>query len=168
MKARDLADLLGISEDNVRQHQRNGHVVKNGRDKYLLRESVRAYCAHLRGTASARGGDAAVQALSAERARQAREHADNIALKNAALRRELVPADDVVRSWSEILLKVRAGILAVPSRIWQRAPHLTAEDKNLIDEELRLALAALGDDNEQPLDARGAAIADPAAAAASV
>ncbi|EAQ35761.1 hypothetical protein NB311A_05073 [Nitrobacter sp. Nb-311A] len=143
--AKQLADLIGITTEHVRRHQQAGVVFKTGRDKYLLRESIRGYCEHLRGVASGRGGDSAVATLTAERARQAREHADNTALKNAALRKELVPATDVVRGWADILTKVRAALLAVPSRVWQQAPHLTAEDKNIIDAELRLALAALGE-----------------------
>jgi phage terminase Nu1 subunit (DNA packaging protein) len=143
--AKQLAYLFGISTEHVRRHQLAGVVFKKGRDKYLLRESIRGYCEHLRGVAAGRGGDSAVQTLTAERSRQAKEHADHTALKNAALRKELVPAGDVVRGWSEILTKVRAAMLAVPSRVWQQAPHLTAEDKNLIDAELRLALTALGE-----------------------
>lgn len=143
--AKQLADLFGITTEHVRRHQQAGVVFKKGRDKYLLRESIRGYCDHLRGVAAGRGGDAAVNALAAERARQSKEQADHISLKNAALRKELVTAGDVVRGWSEILTKVRAAMLAVPSRVWQQAPHLTAEDKNLIDAELRLALSALGE-----------------------
>lgn len=74
---------------------------------------------------------------SSERVRLLREQADHAALKNAALRRELVPAAEVEREWSGILRQVRSGILAAPSRLRQLLPHLTADDVEQIDGELR-------------------------------
>lgn len=78
-----------------------------------------------------------------ERDRLAREQADNVALKNAQLRRELVPAVDVEARWSDVLRRVRSKILAVPSRVRQSHPHLTAHDVLAIDAELRRALEEL-------------------------
>lgn len=70
-----------------------------------------------------------------ERDRLAREQADNVALKNAALRRELVPAVEVEQRWSEILRRVRSKLLAVPSRVRQQCPHFTQHDIDAIDSE---------------------------------
>jgi hypothetical protein len=41
---------------------------------------------------------------------------------------------------------VRGGMLAVVSRVRSRLPHMTAGDASIIDEEIRTALTALGDD----------------------
>lgn len=84
-----------------------------------------------------------------ERDRLAREQADNMALKNAALRRELVPAVEVEQRWSEVLRRVRSKILAVPSRVRQSLPHLTLQDVAAFDTELRRAL----DELAGPIDA---------------
>lgn len=78
-----------------------------------------------------------------ERDRLAREQADNVALKNAALRRELVPAVEVEARWSDILRRVRSKVLSVPSRVRQNLPHLMLQDVAAFDAELRRALDEL-------------------------
>lgn len=60
-------------------------------------------------------------------------------------RGELLEADEVAREWADVLRRVRAGVLAVTSRIRARLPHLTTEDGAVIDRELRDALASLGE-----------------------
>lgn len=78
-----------------------------------------------------------------ERDRLAREQADNMALKNAALRRELVPSAEVEQRWSEVARRIRSKILSVPSRVRQQCPHFTQHDVGAIDGELRAALEEL-------------------------
>lgn len=138
-----LASLLGVSERLIRDLATEGTIVRMGRGKYDLEASVRGYCARLRETASGRGGESATQNLTAERTRLAQEQADTAALKNAQLRGELVSAVEVERQWSDVLRTVRAGLLAVPSRILQRCPHLNAQDGVEIDLEVREALKEL-------------------------
>lgn len=87
-------------------------------------------------------------ATVSERDRLAKEQADNVALKNAALRRELVPATEVEARWSDILRRVRSKVLAVPSRVRQTHPHLTAQDVVAIDAELRRALEELAGEGD--------------------
>lgn len=84
--------------------------------------------------------------LTAQRQRLAKEQADAAALKNAKARGEVVRASDVEREWGGILRKVRSGVMAVPSRLRQQLPHLTAHDVQLIDAELRIALEGLSHD----------------------
>jgi terminase small subunit / prophage DNA-packing protein len=52
--------------------------------------------------------------LDVERARLAREQADGHALKNAALRGELLPADEVVAGWQASIGRARALLLGIP------------------------------------------------------
>jgi phage terminase Nu1 subunit (DNA packaging protein) len=86
--------------------------------------------------------------VESERDRLAREQADNVALKNAALRRELVPATEVEDRWAGVLRRIRSKILAVPSRVRQASPHLTGHDIAALDAELRKALEDLADGND--------------------
>jgi len=51
----------------------------------------------------------------------------------------------VARAWADVLRNVRAGVLAVTSRVRARLPHLSAQDAAVVDEELRQALAALAE-----------------------
>jgi phage terminase Nu1 subunit (DNA packaging protein) len=46
--------------------------------------------------------------------------------------------------WSGVLRTIRAGMLAVPSRVAARLPHLNKHDVAGIDAEIRAALAEIG------------------------
>jgi phage terminase Nu1 subunit (DNA packaging protein) len=148
VSAKDLAKVIGVKDRTVREFADRGLVIRAGRGRYRLVESVRAYCDHLRATAAGRGGEDEAKTLTSERTRLAREQADQTALKNAALRRDLVPAAEVERAWSEILRRVRSGCLAIPSRVRQALAHLTAYDVQAIDAEVRAVLAEIGADDQ--------------------
>lgn len=147
--ASELAAWLGVTSQSIAAFANDGKVVRIARGKYDLLASVQTYTAHLREVAAARGGEAQILDLNQERARLAREQADGQELKNRQLRRELVSAADVEREWSDILRKVRAGILAVTSRV-RASAGLTATQAVEMDAKLRLALKELGSDHEYP------------------
>ena len=63
-----------------------------------------------------------------ERARLAHAQADLAEIKAARQRGLLLEAEAVEREWSAVLRGVRAGLLALPSRVAQRLPHLTPHD----------------------------------------
>ena len=79
-----------------------------------------------------------------DRGRLAAAQADKVELANARQRGSLVDAEAVEREWSDILRAVRAGMLAVPSRVAARLPHLTPHDVSEIDAEVRAVLSELG------------------------
>jgi len=79
-------------------------------------------------------------AYLAEKIRLANAQAVKIELQNAQARQELLPAKAVEAEWSAVLRDVRAAMLALPSRLQQRLPHLTKHDTATIDEEIRDAL----------------------------
>jgi phage terminase Nu1 subunit (DNA packaging protein) len=64
---------------------------------------------------------------------------------HGAMRGELVEAVAVQAEWSDVLRTVRAGMLAVPSRVAARLPHLPKHDVAEVDAEIRTALTAMGD-----------------------
>lgn len=148
LSAKDLGTMIGVSARMVLNLHERGIVVKASRGRYRVAESVKNYCAHLRATAAGRGGEDEAKTLTAERTRLAREQADQTALKNAALRRDLVPAAEVEREWSEVLRRVRSGCMAIPSRIRQSLAHLTVYDVQTIDAEVRAVLAEIGADDQ--------------------
>jgi phage terminase Nu1 subunit (DNA packaging protein) len=78
----------------------------------------------------------------------ANEQAEKIAVQNAAARRALLPAKAVEAEWSSILREVRAGMLALPSRLQQRLPHLSLHDVATIDREIRDALSVTASSQE--------------------
>ncbi|ABE63184.1 conserved hypothetical protein [Nitrobacter hamburgensis X14] len=168
VSAKELAELFGISDRSVRELHDRGTVKKSARGRYLLTESVQLYTAHLRGVAAGRGGEGGVLDLTVERARLAKEQADAVSLKNAVMRRELVPVSDVEREWMSVGRQVRSGMLAVPSRVRQSLPHLTAFDADLIDREIRDALTGLADNDSDHEVAVGDVVESDAAAKAKV
>ena len=86
---------------------------------------------------------------------------DGQELKNAQLRGALVISEEVERRWSDILRLMRAGLLALPSRVAQRLPHLTRGDKTAIEDEIRAILEELAAAGPEP--GSGGAEAAPAA-----
>jgi phage terminase Nu1 subunit (DNA packaging protein) len=57
----------------------------------------------------------------------------------------LVEVAEVEAAWSGALRTIRAGMLAVPSRVAARLPHLTTHDVSEIDNEVRAALTEIGE-----------------------
>lgn len=139
----ELADLLGITSRRIRDLTSDGIFPRRGAARYGRREAVRSYAAWLRKQAS--GKAPANPELQAERLRFERERADKLAAQNAATRRDLLPASEVARTWSATLRDLRASMLAIPSRVGARLPHLTAHDLSEIDREIRDALAESAD-----------------------
>lgn len=142
-KTQELADLLGVSQQKIRDLDKRGLVKKLKRNQFDTAESVRMYCEHLRGVASGRGEAEQVVSLADERALLAQAQRRGQEIKNNVAEGKYVEADAVEARWSEVLRNVRSGVLACKSRILQRLPHLTREDGEEIDAELRDALTAL-------------------------
>ncbi|WP_191569056.1 terminase small subunit [Paracoccus yeei] len=140
VSARQLGEILGLNERTVRDLVDRGVVTRTGRGRYDLFGSILAYVEHLRAVAAGRGGEAASYDLTRERARLAKEQADERELRNATLRGELVEVEAVKREWTDILRSIRSRVLSVPSRVRQSLPHLTGHDVERIDGELRRAL----------------------------
>ncbi|MCQ4191018.1 hypothetical protein [Methylocystis suflitae] len=143
--AAELGALIGVISRKVRFLRDEGHVVPVGRGRFLRDASVKRYCDHLRAVAARHAEGAAGASLTAERTRLAREQANVAELKRAALAGALLDATAVEREWSDILRKVRAGMLSVPSRCGALLPHLSQADVGVIDAQIRERLSELGD-----------------------
>jgi phage terminase Nu1 subunit (DNA packaging protein) len=134
----DICNLFGITPTAIRELASQGIVKRIGRGAYDLDASTTAYLAHLRQGASGRGGE-----LASERARLAREQADQVAMRNRLARGELVEVGTVQATWIGIARSIRAGVLALPTRVQSRLPHLTAFDVAEIEREARAVLTEL-------------------------
>lgn len=144
----DFAKLIGVSAGRV------SHMIKAGlpvepdgridvaRGKLWIQQNVDPKRSAAQ-SAQAELSFAALPDAQTERLRLLREQADYAALKNAEKRGELVRAVDVEREWTSIIRHARSAILAVPSRLRQLIPHLTAEEVAIVDAELRHALEEL-------------------------
>lgn len=144
----DLATFWGCTTRQVQNLASDGVIEPDAATGLFdASECTQRYILRLRNSAKLRNaGDAE---LKAEKLRVTREQADKLALTNAEKRGEMVPAVAVKAAWSETLRDVRAAMLAVPSRILQRLPHLTPQDLDQIDREIRNALSEAAND-ERP------------------
>ncbi|MGB3389719.1 MAG: DNA packaging protein [Pseudaminobacter sp.] len=148
LRKKAFAELVGVSPGRVSQMIAQGLPVEpNGRidiaaGKLWIKENV----SPTRSAAQSLQSDLPVAAqpdAAAEAVRLKKEQADHAELKNKMLRKELVEAVAVERAWANVLRQVRSGVLAVPSRLRQVLPHLTAHDVATIDAELRHVLEDL-------------------------
>lgn len=132
----ELATLLGLSVRHVDMLAKRGVFHKTAPARFDARQAISAYAAYAR-----KGGNAD---LDAEALRLKREQADKLAIQNAAARRELLPAVEVQRAWTETARDLRAAILAIPARVAANLGLSRASAVDL-DAEIRLALEALAD-----------------------
>lgn len=141
LKQAAIAALLGLSSRRISQLAEEGIAVRTGPGTFDAAVTIQNYVRHQAGKA---GNQAATLDLNAERARLAREQADQIALKNAVTRGEVLEAEAVAQQWEGIVAEVRSAMLAVPGRLRRRAgAALDAAAITLIDHEIREALTAL-------------------------
>ncbi len=68
--------------------------------------------------------------------------AEQVELKNAKMRGELIPAADVAATWSGLVADARQRLLAIPSRLGAKLA-LSRQTVAAMDEEIRAALQAL-------------------------
>ena len=112
--AAELADWLGLTANRVSTLAREGVLPRDADKAFPLRAAIRAYCDHARAGATGRRVDSE---LAAEKLRLARESADKIALQNAVARGDMLDARTVANEWRAVVTDLRAGVLAVPSRV---------------------------------------------------
>lgn len=169
-----VAAWLNLTERRVQQLADEGVVIREGRGRYDLQASVSAYVSWLQQAKAASlpgggGGATGDAALELEKLRRTRAQADQLELKNAEAQGKMIPVEAVTREWADVLRMVRAGVMAIPTRMGAKLPHLTAHDLDQLDRELRRALTDLGNDPSPEASARdGSEKPDPAPAAAAV
>jgi phage terminase Nu1 subunit (DNA packaging protein) len=141
LKTAELALLLGLTQRRVNQLAEEGVVVRVSHGVVDGPASIQNFIA----TVTNRAKEKEVDLDEAkEAARLKKEQADNWELKNAKLRKELLPVEEVTRVWSEQIASIRSGLLAVVSRVRQRI-SLSPEDALVLDEEIRDAMTKLAD-----------------------
>jgi phage terminase Nu1 subunit (DNA packaging protein) len=125
VETRELTQWLGITAAMIAELEKRSIIRKSGYGLYPLRETIAAVVAHLREVAAGRT-DADPQsggALVTERARLARELADQASMRNGMLRGELVYIRDIIELLHECNRTVTTRILSLPS---EASPQLHA------------------------------------------
>lgn len=141
LKTAQLALLLGLTTRRVNQLAEEGIMVRVAHGEFDGPASIKNYIAQVSNRAKDKEADLDE---AKEAARLKSEQADNWELRNAKLRKELLPVDEVSRVWSEQISNIRSSLLAVVSRARQRI-SLSPEDAVILDEEIRDAMTRLAD-----------------------
>ncbi len=110
----ELAALVGVSREQLHGYKDRGIISPCGRNEWNTIEAVTAMMAHYR-VSKSRGGTSLD--LASERAKLAKEQADGQAMKNAAMRRELLPAGEVNDAVQSAFSRCRARMLSIPSKL---------------------------------------------------
>jgi phage terminase Nu1 subunit (DNA packaging protein) len=79
------------------------------------------------------------------RARSEFERANLLELERRQKEGLLLPAEQVKKVWDNSVTIARTKLLAVPTRLRQRIPHLTLEEINIAEELIRESLQELSD-----------------------
>lgn len=141
----EFSSWLNLASSTVRNKARDGVFVKDGK-YYDVAASVRNYLAQLRETASKVRNTRTTEELDAAKLAKEQATAEKIELANAKARGLLVDSAAVEREWSSVLRDVRSAVLAVPSRIGGKFPHLSAHDLAGIEAEIKAALESLAEE----------------------
>jgi len=121
----EVGKHLDLSDRSVRE-MLDKSVLPNARRGELDLDACRiAYLRHLREVAAGRALGPSGDDLTAERARLAREQADNYALKNAVMRLELLPRAEITRTVTAAFQIVRDRMTALPARLAGPLARLT-------------------------------------------
>jgi terminase small subunit / prophage DNA-packing protein len=141
-----VAGWLNLSTRRVRELAAAGVIIKQGRDKYDLKASVRAYATHVREQAAGRVGIDPTTDISAVNIRLKEA---NIRLANLRYDKEsgsLIERAALLALWGPIMRGIVQRRLAYPGKFAFEIPTLTAHDKSVMEGIIRADLedAALG------------------------
>lgn len=130
VSADQMGAIIGLSARNVQGAAARGIIIRSKaeRGRYDLAASLRAYTHHLREMAAGRAGGTDGKTLAASRASLTDLQAEEAKLRLARARGEVISVDEARDGWSNIARLVKAGVLALPSKMRFAIPHLTAHD----------------------------------------
>lgn len=131
-----MAEWLGITRPALDKHR---DAWRMEGDRFDAKATTAAYCAALREAAEARGGEARVVDLATERARLAKEQADERSIKNTVLREGLISAAEAAKVWAQFLVELRMRFTALPEAA-RRAAGLTEAQVRVVEREVLAAL----------------------------
>ncbi len=114
--AKVIARLLKLSERHVRNLVKDGVIPPPERGgRYDLITSVQGYVTYLRERTM--GKELAQTDAHLERTRLLRAQADRTELEVSELKGVMIPADEVVEEWQQMIGNARARMLGLPSKV---------------------------------------------------
>lgn len=108
-----LALMFGMTTRRIQQLANDAILPKTQHGKYPLIKCVRAYVTHLKVLSEG-------ESAASERAKLLKAQCQKVEIEVAAMRRDLIPADEVLQSVGRCLTNARSILLAVQAGITQR------------------------------------------------
>lgn len=139
----DLSEWLGVGGRSVYVYADRGIIKRNEQGLFPLKSSVASYIKHLREQAAGRsvGEDEEGEKLDPirEKALLNKAMRDGHLIKNAVMRGELIPVDDVEAVVGAAITAIRTRVLGMPAKAAPRVLGLTdiAEATELLAQECR-------------------------------
>lgn len=143
----ELSEWLGVSPTRIQQLAKNNHVAKEGRGRYLLRESVKLYTRFLRDSAQGRQKTEDKADYDEERAGLYRQKRIRAETENALLLGKTHDGDHVEKLWNDQISNAIAKLRTVKTKIAalvQTESELPVIEE-IVGEEIDLALIELSE-----------------------
>ncbi len=134
---KEFSELIQLNERNVQSLIKEGIVVRDAKLRIIFEPSLQNYISRMRKRAAGHGEIINGKSLASTRATLTELQSEEVTIRIARQRGELVNIQDVADSWSDIAQIVRSEALALPSRIGRSIPHLTAHDRVELGKEVR-------------------------------
>lgn len=137
LSAHELGRLLGTSSRYVYDLAKRGIVKRTDQPgRYLTKASYDAYLAHLVATSADRGAQDGGRTLAAERAETERVTRALLKLKLDRETGEIIYPAEAAATWSGLVDRIRAGVVAVKAKLDALFPNMTAHDRGVIAQAL--------------------------------
>lgn len=131
----DFGKLVGISQPAVSGLISRG-ILSPGS---TLQEWLHGYCDHLREMAAGRASGGGGLDLVQERARQAKEQADRIAMQNAVTRKEHAPVWLLEMTLASVSRQIVGILESIPVNLKRNSDSITTKDLEFITREIQTA-----------------------------
>jgi len=143
-----LEKLLNLTARSIQLHAKTGVIVKGGRGRYLLWDSVRGYVRYLQERSKlSSGSEEGEDSYEGQRKRLTRLRADEVQMRVNLRGGQLHDGEDVVYVMGAFVESSRAKLLSVPNACAATLADISdpEECRKILDETCRAAATALAD-----------------------
>tara|TARA_Y100000593_G_scaffold90323_1_gene176487 strand:+ start:184 stop:705 length:522 start_codon:yes stop_codon:yes gene_type:complete len=109
-----IAKLLKLTPRRVQQLAKDGIIPKAERGKYDLINSVHGYIDFLKAKA---GGEFTIEEVNKNKNKLIKARAELAEIEKMKATSELIPQEEVKRTWLELIYKVKQKLLAIPNKV---------------------------------------------------
>jgi len=139
LNATNMAKALGISRATLQTWGIQPIKVVKGCNYFLVEDVLKNRIDHhIRKTKRSDGmsSDDANEAMAAAKLEEVTERAENLAIKNALLRKEVAPINVLETALGQVCAQIAATLESIPVNVKRRNSRLESNDINIIKEEI--------------------------------